>query len=88
MIFAVHVWKTADGLLYVKARDEGQVWDYIDNNDINMEDVVWGEDYMGDYECEDADDVMDAMIEDNYVTIKVRIEEAEHCVYLHVSDDE
>ena len=49
MIFAVHVWKTADGLLYVKARDEGQVWDYIDNNDINMDDVVWGEDYMGDY---------------------------------------
>ena len=43
---------------------------------------------MGGYECEDVDDVMDAMIEDDYVTVTVRIEESEHCIYLHVSDDE
>ena len=48
MIFEVHVWKTADGKLYVKARDEEQLWDYLDVTDIDMDDVIWEEDKMGD----------------------------------------
>lgn len=48
MIFEVHVWKTANGKLYVKARDAGQLWDYLDVTDIDVNDVIWEEDEMGD----------------------------------------
>ncbi len=48
MIFEVHVWKTANGKLYIKALDESDVWKYLDNEDIDLEDVIWDQDVMGD----------------------------------------
>jgi hypothetical protein len=50
--------------------------------------VVVVEDYYGDYECEDADEIADAMEEDDYRSVRVEVLEAEHRVYLWLSDDE
>ena len=41
MIYEVDVYKCKDGKMYVRADDEQQVRDYINNTDINEEDVVW-----------------------------------------------
>ena len=41
MIYEVDVYKCKDGKMYVRADDEQEVSDYINNTDINEEDVVW-----------------------------------------------
>lgn len=50
--------------------------------------VVVVEDYYGAYACEDTDDIVDAMEEDEYRSVKVEVLDAERRVYLWLSDDE
>ena len=45
-------------------------------------------DYMGSYECEDEEEIAEAMFEDGYVSIQVEVIKEDHQVCIHVSDDE
>ena len=44
---------------------------------------VWGSDV-----CEDAEDIQDAMYEDDYIYVSVEVLEDSHQVVLHIHDDE
>ncbi len=44
---------------------------------------VWGSDV-----CEDAEDIQDAMYEDDYIYVSVDVLEDSHQVVLHIHDDE
>lgn len=50
--------------------------------------VVVVEGYYGAYECEDADEIVDAMEEDEYRSVKVEVLDSDRHVYLRLSDDE
>ena len=41
MIYEVDVFKSKDGKLYFSAENMWQVWDYLENAEINDDDVVW-----------------------------------------------
>lgn len=43
----------------------------------------WGSDV-----CEDAEDIQDAMYEDDYIYVSVEVLEDSHQVVLHIHDDE
>ena len=70
MIVRANITKVINGKLYLKVRDEAEMWDILDNELYTDDDVIWEESYNEPVYTEDVDPVRFCRINGEILAVK------------------